>query len=81
MDLFIASLAVKGDYRMSHQDKGIKSHSIRSGLNFWCSLLLLILTYLGAIDMGQFIKSQKMKARIFALVHDSISSRGTRRRD
>ena len=27
---------------------------------------------LGAIDMGQFIKSQRMKARIFALVHDSI---------
>jgi DNA polymerase I-like protein with 3'-5' exonuclease and polymerase domains len=27
---------------------------------------------LGAIDMGEFIKSQGMKARIFALVHDSI---------
>jgi len=27
---------------------------------------------LGAIDMGQFIKSQNMKSRIFALVHDSI---------
>ena len=27
---------------------------------------------LGAIDMGEYIKTQKMKARIFALVHDSI---------
>jgi len=27
---------------------------------------------LGAIDMGSYIKSSKMKARIFALVHDSI---------
>jgi DNA polymerase I-like protein with 3'-5' exonuclease and polymerase domains len=27
---------------------------------------------LGAIDMGSFIKSQRMKSRIFALVHDSI---------
>ena len=27
---------------------------------------------LGAIDMGAFIKSQQMKSRIFALVHDSI---------
>ena len=27
---------------------------------------------LGAIDMGAFIKSNNMKSRIFALVHDSI---------
>ena len=27
---------------------------------------------LGAIDMGEFIKNQNMKSKIFALVHDSI---------
>ena len=27
---------------------------------------------LGAIDMGEFIKEQNMKSKIFALVHDSI---------
>ena len=27
---------------------------------------------LGAIDMSAFIKSQRMKSKIFALVHDSI---------
>jgi len=27
---------------------------------------------LGAIEMGEFIKSQNMKSKIFALVHDSI---------
>jgi DNA polymerase I-like protein with 3'-5' exonuclease and polymerase domains len=27
---------------------------------------------LGAIDMGEYIKAKGMKARIFALVHDSI---------
>merc|ERR1712023_503899 len=54
------------------EDAGIKSHSIRSGLNFLVQSTASDINLLGAIDMGQFIKSQRMKARIFALVHDSI---------
>ena len=57
---------------VSSTDAGIKSHSIRSGLNFLVQSAASDINLLGAIDMGEFIKSQKMKARIFALVHDSI---------
>jgi DNA polymerase I-like protein with 3'-5' exonuclease and polymerase domains len=57
---------------VASEDKGIKSHSIRSGLNFLVQSAASDINLLGAIDMGAFIKSQKMKARIFALVHDSI---------
>ena len=53
-------------------DKGIKSHSIRSGLNFLVQSAASDINLLGAIDMGDFIKSQKLKSRIFALVHDSV---------
>ena len=53
-------------------DKGIKSHSIRSGLNFLVQSAASDINLLGAVDMGDFIKSQKMSSRIFALVHDSI---------
>tara|TARA_B100000497_G_C7636128_1_gene382370 strand:- start:503 stop:1324 length:822 start_codon:yes stop_codon:yes gene_type:complete len=53
-------------------DKGIKSHSIRSGLNFLVQSAASDINLLGAIDMGDFIKSQKLNSRIFALVHDSI---------
>ena len=57
---------------VTSSDAGIKSHSIRSGLNFLVQSTASDINLLGAIDMGQFIKSQRMKARIFALVHDSI---------
>ena len=53
-------------------DAGIRSHSIRSGLNFLVQSAASDINLLGAIDMGDFIKSQKMKSKIFALVHDSI---------
>ena len=53
-------------------DPGIRSHSIRSGLNFLVQSAASDINLLGAIDMGAFIKSQQMKSRIFALVHDSI---------
>jgi len=53
-------------------DAGIKSHSIRSGLNFLVQSAASDINLLGAIDMGAHIKAKKMKARIFALVHDSI---------
>ena len=52
--------------------KGIQSHSIRSGLNFLVQSAASDINLLGAIDMGSWIKANNKKARIFALVHDSI---------
>ena len=57
---------------VSSTDAGIKSHSIRSGLNFLVQSAASDINLLGAIDMGEFIKSKGMKSRIFALVHDSV---------
>jgi len=54
------------------EDKGIRSHTIRSGLNFLVQSAASDINLLGAIDMGEYIRANKMKARIFALVHDSI---------
>jgi DNA polymerase I-like protein with 3'-5' exonuclease and polymerase domains len=53
-------------------DKGIQSHSIRSGLNFLVQSAASDINLLGAIDMNNHIKKGGFKARIFALVHDSI---------
>src|SRR6056300_444839 len=53
-------------------DAGIKSHSIRSGLNFLVQSTASDINLLGAIDMEAYIRANKMKSRIFALVHDSI---------
>ena len=53
-------------------DAGIKSHSIRSGLNFLVQSAASDINLLGAIDMGEYIRVNRMKSRIFALVHDSI---------
>lgn len=57
---------------VASEDKGIKSHSIRSGLNFLVQSAASDINLLGAIDMNAFIQSQRMKSKIFALVHDSI---------
>ena len=57
---------------VNSEDKGIKSHSIRSGLNFLVQSTASDINLLGAIDMHAHIKASNMKARIFALVHDSI---------
>ena len=54
------------------EDAGIKSHSIRSGLNFLVQSTASDINLLGAIDAEAYIRANKMKARIFALVHDSI---------
>lgn len=54
------------------EDKGIKGHSIRSGLNFLVQSAASDINLLGAIDAHADIAAQGMKARIFALVHDSI---------
>ena len=53
-------------------DKGIQSHSIRSGLNFLVQSVASDINLLGAIDMEVYLKANNMKSRIFALVHDSI---------
>ena len=53
-------------------DAGIKSHSVRSGLNFLVQSTASDINLLGAIDMHSYILANNMKARIFALVHDSI---------
>lgn len=53
-------------------DGGVKSHAIRSGLNFLVQSPASDVNLLAGIDMQKYIKSKKMKARIFALVHDSI---------
>ena len=57
---------------VSSEDKGIQSHSIRSGLNFLVQSTASDINLLGAIDMHAHIKANKIDARIFALVHDSI---------
>lgn len=53
-------------------DKGIKSHTIRSGLNFLVQSAASDINLLGGIDMESFIRATGMKSQIFALVHDSI---------
>ena len=57
---------------VASSDAGIRSHSIRSGLNFLVQSAASDINLLGAIDMGAYIKANNMKSRIFALVHDSI---------
>jgi DNA polymerase I-like protein with 3'-5' exonuclease and polymerase domains len=54
------------------QDRGIKGHAIRSGLNFLVQSVASDINLLGAIDTHAMVKAKGMKARIFALVHDSI---------
>ena len=53
-------------------DAGVRSHSVRSGLNFLVQSAASDINLLGAIDMEMFIQTTNMKSRIFALVHDSI---------
>jgi DNA polymerase I-like protein with 3'-5' exonuclease and polymerase domains len=53
-------------------DKAIRSHTIRSGLNFLVQSTASDINLLGAIDMNIYMKTHGMKSKIFALVHDSI---------
>ena len=53
-------------------DKGIQSHSVRSGLNFLVQSTASDINLLGAIDMNNHIQKGGFKSKIFALVHDSI---------
>ena len=54
------------------EDAGIRSHTVRSGLNFLVQSAASDINLLGAIDTHRTIKAYGMKSRIFALVHDSI---------
>ena len=53
-------------------NRGIKGHEVRSGLNFVIQSVSSDINLLGAIDMHQYIKANNMGAKIFALVHDSV---------
>lgn len=53
-------------------DGGIRSHAVRSGLNFLVQSPASDVNLLAGIEMQKYIKATGMKARIFALVHDSI---------
>ena len=57
---------------VSSEDKQVKAHELRSGLNAVIQGCASDINLLGAIDMNEYIKSTKMDAKIFALVHDSI---------
>lgn len=57
---------------VTSKDAGIRSHTIRSGLNFLVQSAASDINLLGAIDMNAYIRANGMKAKIFALVHDSI---------
>lgn len=53
-------------------DGGIKGHAIRSGINFLIQSVASDINLLACIDMNEHVKKTGSKARIFALVHDSI---------
>lgn len=52
--------------------RGIKSHAVRSGINFLVQSPASDINLLSGIEMNKLIKEHGMKAKIFALVHDSI---------
>lgn len=53
-------------------DRAIQGHTVRSGLNFLVQSTASDVNLLAAIDMTAYIEKNGMKAKIFALVHDSI---------
>ena len=53
-------------------DKGIASHEVRSGINFLVQSVASDINLAGAIDMHNYVKEHELKAKIFALVHDSV---------
>ena len=54
------------------QDKGIAAHEVRSGVNALVQSVSSDINLLGAIETQAYIRKTGMKAKIFALVHDSI---------
>lgn len=54
------------------QDKGIAAHEVRSGINAEVQSLASDVNLLGAMDTWDTCLTQKLDAKIFMLVHDSI---------
>lgn len=57
---------------VNSSDRAIRSHTVRSGINFLVQSPASDINLLAAIEMMDYIEEHNMKARIFALVHDSI---------
>ena len=53
-------------------DKGIAAHEVRSGINAEIQSIASDVNLLAAIDTANEIKTKKLDAKIFMLVHDSI---------
>ncbi|MFN7318321.1 MAG: DNA polymerase, partial [bacterium] len=53
-------------------DKGIAAHEVRSGINSEVQSLASDVNLLAAIETAEAVKQQKLDAKIFMLVHDSI---------
>lgn len=53
-------------------DKGIAAHEVRSGINSEIQSIASDVNLLAAIDTAVEIKTKKLDAKIFMLVHDSI---------
>ena len=53
-------------------DKGIAAHEVRSGINAEVQSIASDVNLLAAIDTANEIKTKKLDAKIFMLVHDSI---------
>jgi len=53
-------------------DKGIASHEVRSGINFLIQSVASDINLLAGIELNEWIKKENKKAKIIALVHDSI---------
>ena len=53
-------------------DKGIASHEVRSGINFLIQSVASDINLLAGIDLNNWIKDNKVDAKIIALVHDSL---------
>lgn len=53
-------------------DKGIASHEVRSGINFLVQSIASDVNVLAVIDAMNIIKTHRLDAKVFMLVHDSI---------
>ena len=53
-------------------NRGVRGHEVRSGVNFIVQSVSSDINLMGAIDMNDYIKAHSMKSKIFALVHDSV---------
>ena len=53
-------------------NKGVKGHAVRSGLNFLVQSVASDINLIGATETHFRLKQQHMDSKIFALVHDSV---------